>query len=122
MRRNTDAEKYGTQGNLSLFLLVLYNQLIIALGKLIVLQGSWFTTIGIIERCIERYRGVARNGTGTLTGCRRVHLPVAWALSRDQVMAPPTLITPPLLLLLLFFSSPLPLSSYSSSLFFCSLL
>ena len=68
MRRNTDAEKYGTQGNLSLFLLVLYNQLIIALGKLIVLQGSWFTTIGIIERCIERCWGVARNGTGNLDG------------------------------------------------------
>ena len=47
-----------------------------------------------MERCIERCWGVARNGTGTLTGCRRVHLPVAWALSRDQVMASPTSITP----------------------------
>ena len=48
-----------------------------------------------------------------MTGCRRVHLPVAWAFSRDQVMAPPTLMTPPTLLL----SFPL-----SLSLLFCSLL
>ena len=78
--------------------------------EVIVMQDSWFTTIGIMERCIERCWGVARNGTGTLTGCRRVHLPVAWALSRDQVIAPPTLITPPL-------SSSLYSFSFSSLLF-----
>ena len=68
MPRNTYAEIYGTQGNLSLLFLILYNQLIISLGKLIVWQGSWFTTLGFIERCIERCWGDARNGTGNLDG------------------------------------------------------
>ena len=80
--RNTDADKYGTQGILSLFFLVRYNQLIISIGKLIVLQGSWFTTIGTIERCIERCWGVGRNGIGISTGCRRTHLPVACLVIR----------------------------------------
>ena len=61
-------EKYGTQGSLSLIFLVLYNQLIISIEKLIALQGSWFTTIDIMERCIERCWGVAKNGTGNLDG------------------------------------------------------
>ena len=65
---NLNAEKYGTQGNTSSLFFVLYNQPIISMGKLIVLQGSWFTTIGIMERCIERRWGVARNGTGNLDG------------------------------------------------------
>ena len=64
LQYNLGAEKYGPRGNLSLFFLVQYNKLVIS----IVLQGSWFTTIGIIERCIERCWGVARNGTGNLDG------------------------------------------------------
>ena len=47
MRRNTDAENYGTQGNFSLFFRVVYNRFIVPIEKLIVLLGSWFTTIGI---------------------------------------------------------------------------
>ena len=67
---NLDAEKYSRCGkirytrDLSLFFLALYNQLIISLGKLIVLQGNCFTTIGTMVRCIEPCWGVARNNTG----------------------------------------------------------
>ena len=63
-------------------------------------------------------RDVAKNVEGnitiqkTLAGCRRVHLPIARALSRDdQVMASPTFITPPFSLLF---------SSFSLSLLFFS--
>ena len=63
MRRNTVCRK-----TLRMFFLLLYNRLTISMGRLIVLQGIWFTTIGIIERCIERLWGVSRNGTGNLDG------------------------------------------------------
>ena len=63
MRRNTVRRE-----TLRMFFLVLYNQLTIYTGKLIVLQGSWFTTIGIMESCIQCCGGVARNGTGNLDG------------------------------------------------------
>ena len=53
-----------------------------------------------------------------LTGCSRVHLPVAWELSRDQVMTSPTLIT----LLSILSSLLLPFSPFFSSSFGFSLL
>ena len=63
-----DAEKYGPLGNMSFFFLVLCVQLLISVGKVDVFQGSSFTTIGIMARCIEGCWGVARNGTGNLDG------------------------------------------------------
>ena len=59
MRRNTVRRE-----TLRMFFLVLYNQLTISIGKLIILKGSWFKTIryhGTLHRmllghCKERYR------------------------------------------------------------------
>ena len=59
MRRNTVRRE-----TLRMFILELQNQLAISIGKLIVLQGSWVTTIRyhgtlhrtLLGRCQKRYR------------------------------------------------------------------
>ena len=72
MRRNTNAEEYGTHGNFENVLssaadvFKLYIKSTYNIGKLIVLQGTWFTTICIIERGIERSWGDATNGAENL--------------------------------------------------------
>ena len=61
MRRNTNAEEYGTHGNFENVLssaadvFKLYIKSTYNIGKLIVLQGSWFTTIryhGTLQRTL----------------------------------------------------------------------
>lgn len=62
---------------------------------------SLFSKLGLLyvymkERCRERSRDVAENVPGNRMGCCRMHLPIAWASSRDgQVKLSPTMITPP---------------------------
>ena len=89
-------------GKLEFFLVVLYDQRVFSVGTLVVWQGSWFITIGIIEPCIERCWGVARNVTGNLGLPYNTPARSVGALCRDQVMAPPILIGPLLLPTLLF--------------------
>lgn len=82
-----------------LFLAGIWCVQLTSIGKLIVLQGNYLTTISIRERCKGRRWNVAWIVARKRTRFHRLHISVPWKLSRDeQVKASPTMITPFLVL------------------------